>query len=503
MELKGQAFPSLLFTGAPRRGDVPMEVFWDLKLDNLLDYEDGGRVTGVMSGLCPVGDVVRRRELFDEVRKLDAGSQGGIVSGPVRDIADAIGQAAYLMKVCRGRSGDARALVYVYLCIEFCRFCGKASELEARGFFLRRFADFFRAYRKSDGFPEFEAEAGRLGELLPGAAFVYRWNSLGGFSDGALEDGSFFDRICERIRDDTGDLFLGGADDEGTLSERVSDAFAGKMLALYPDLLKEIRAFYEKYNGFFDEKTTEYSAEFEFIFRILSLEDELTELGIPLCTPEFSDRREIVAESAYDLTLIGKDETNIVPNDIFLTEKEPLFFLSGANGGGKTTYLRAVGANVLLALSGARAAAKSLTIGGIDGVYTHFPQDEDYIGEGRFEGAIRRADRILEQTAVSPLVLFNETFSSTNELRSRRAIEDYAAKLLRRGAFGVYVTHTAGVKVPGVGSLICETDGSTRTYRIVRAENTEGARATDLIEKYGLTPGALRARFAEREEDGV
>ena len=107
-------------------------------------------------------------------------------------------------------------------------------------------------------------------------------------------------------------------------------------------------------------------------------------------------------------------------------------------------------------------------------------------------GEKRRAEGILDAPAKCPLVLLNETFSTTDEAKSRRETEALAERLLRRGVLGLYVTHTAGVAVPGAGSLVCETVGRERTYRIVRADNTDGARAVDLIEKYGLTPDKLR-----------
>lgn len=88
---------------------------------------------------------------------------------------------------------------------------------------------------------------------------------------------------------------------------------------------------------------------------------------------KYSDGRAIKLTQAYDITLLEKDEHNIIPNDVELTEKEPLFFLTGANGGGKTTYLRTVGVSVTMFLCGAPAPCAAAEIAPLKCVYTHFP----------------------------------------------------------------------------------------------------------------------------------
>ena len=64
--------------------------------------------------------------------------------------------------------------------------------------------------------------------------------------------------------------------------------------------------------------------------------------------------------------------TNIVPNDILFNEKT-FFFLTGANGGGKTTYLRSVGIAVILFLSGCPIPCEGAEIYPLDNVYP-FPE---------------------------------------------------------------------------------------------------------------------------------
>lgn len=69
---------------------------------------------------------------------------------------------------------------------------------------------------------------------------------------------------------------------------------------------------------------------------MLGFLDMIAEAGIPLTYPELSDERGIHVTEAYDVSLLAKNEKHIVPNDIEFTDAEPFYYLTGANGGGKT-----------------------------------------------------------------------------------------------------------------------------------------------------------------------
>ena len=446
---KSEYFPSLLFTGARRRGDVPAEVFEDLKLNSVF-----GGVTGVMSGLCGRDDVLRRQELFAELRDGDPA---------LRETLDRLLQCA--RRICAldeqfrgGRQDGARAVIFAALCAEYCDFCDTASAARAKGFLLSRFFSAVAAQNGGDGFAEFRGEVGRMsGKYPPQMACVLRTDA--GFTSADANKprtGGFLSRINERF----------GRDGERYASEFCpSDALAERIAELDRDRLRDSLSLLERFGDQYDPSVTECRDELEFICAVLGHEARLEAAGIPLCVPALSDAREITARQAYDFTLLEKGEKHIVPNDVTLDGDHPLYFLSGANGGGKTTYLRAVGINVLLALSGARAAAASFTVGPVDGIFTHFPRDERFDGEGRFANEKRRAENILYSSGRMPLVLCNETFSTTNEAKSALETEGYAAALKRAGAFGIYVTHTPGLSVAGVGSLVCEVDAGDGNRR--------------------------------------
>ena len=207
----------------------------------------------------------------------------------------------------------------------------------------------------------------------------------------------------------------------------------------------------------------------------------------------------IKAANAYDITLIAKGESNIVPNDVLFSDTEPFFYLTGANDGGKTTYLRTVGVLVLLFLLGCPVPAENAEIGGVNCIYTHFPRDERFDGSGRFIEEKTRVDEILGKCDKSSLVLLNETLSATNEENAIKFTTELAHRLNGDGVMGLYITHqhdiSASETIPFLQVVVDENDGNRRTFKIRRSRNSGGSFAGEILERYGLMPEALKERF--------
>ncbi|HIX93723.1 MAG TPA: hypothetical protein H9681_12705 [Firmicutes bacterium] len=238
--------------------------------------------------------------------------------------------------------------------------------------------------------------------------------------------------------------------------------------------------------------------------------------GIEYCFARISTEREYIADSLYDVTLLAQNVVNIVPNDVYFDESERFYFLVGANGGGKTTYLRAIGQNLLLFLCGAPVFASSASIYPFRHPETVFADscDGDVIRE--------RLSEILPDS----FLLLNEIYSSLDEERGLAYALDCAARLSRAGSFGLFVTHFYGVRQSGLPLLETLTaddntsdravsdhaasdraasgdTGSVRTYKIVRATGTASSHALDILKKYRLDPESLRVRMkAMRQREG-
>ena len=269
--------------------------------------------------------------------------------------------------------------------------------------------------------------------------------------------------------------------------------------ALYPAEFAEFAEFYRVYGDFFDRSVFGIATEFRLAIGIIRLVERAERAGVPHCFPTLSQARKIKLYDVYDIALLLKEDVHIVPNDGVFTSDEPFFYLTGANGGGKTTYLRAMGNAVLMFLFGAPVFCRSGECCLLDGVHTHFPKDERFEGSGRFADEQKRVDMILSacenaEGHGNSLILLNETYSTTNEEKATVCTSELARRLHSSGNFGLYITHQHGVDeavVPFLGVLVDEQDRNRRTYRIERRRLKNRSFAADILAKYGITAEEL------------
>lgn len=249
----------------------------------------------------------------------------------------------------------------------------------------------------------------------------------------------------------------------------------------------------EACRGFDFEKPLEALTMSEFFDEILRFIEKAKSCGVPHCLPSISEKRQYTAREIFDVTLLAHGD--IVPNDVYFTEAEPFFFLTGANGGGKTTYLRAVGLNLVLFLAGCPIFARSAVIYPFGEVLTHFPADERFDDTGRLDEELCRAERMLAHT--DAFLLFNETFSGADEARGFSLLMQTAEAIRASGRFGLYVTHfhkVADSDFPRLTTELDITDANRRTFRIVRCDKAGFSHAADILKKYRLDRESLEER---------
>lgn len=136
------------------------------------------------------------------------------------------------------------------------------------------------------------------------------------------------------------------------------------------------------------------------------------------------------------------DETTCVRNDLQLGDAVRFLIVSGSNMSGKSTFLRAIGLNVVLALMGApvrcaKLRASALTVGAAIRI-----QDSVIDGRSHFMAEMQRLRRMIEIANQEPLLfLADEIMSGTNSHDRRIATEWVIRALMLRGAIGAITTH--------------------------------------------------------------
>ncbi|MEO8099008.1 MAG: hypothetical protein ABI811_15000 [Acidobacteriota bacterium] len=136
-------------------------------------------------------------------------------------------------------------------------------------------------------------------------------------------------------------------------------------------------------------------------------------------------------------------EAHCIRNDVdFTASGTPFWIISGSNMAGKSTLLRSIGANTVLALAGAPVRAASLHLAAFRVCASIAPADSLLEGKSRFMAEVERIrDTIAAATAAPALFLIDEIFSGTNSHDRRIAAEAVVRALLKHGAVGALSTH--------------------------------------------------------------
>jgi hypothetical protein len=133
----------------------------------------------------------------------------------------------------------------------------------------------------------------------------------------------------------------------------------------------------------------------------------------------------------------------MVRNDVRLAGETQLLVVSGSNMSGKSTLLRTVGINAVMALAGAPVRAVSLRLSPSAVGATLRIQDSLLEGRSRFYAEITRI-RTLADIADGPvplLFLLDELFHGTNSHDRLLGAKGVLRSLLDRGAIGLITTH--------------------------------------------------------------
>ena len=132
-----------------------------------------------------------------------------------------------------------------------------------------------------------------------------------------------------------------------------------------------------------------------------------------------------------------------VCNDIRLGREPRVFVVSGSNMSGKSTMLRSIGTNTVLALAGAPVCAASLRISPVSIGASIRVQDSLLEGSSRFYAEIQRLRQIVDLTRGEMPVLFllDEILHGTNSHDRGIGAEAVVRSLVDRGAVGLVTTH--------------------------------------------------------------
>ncbi len=189
-----------------------------------------------------------------------------------------------------------------------------------------------------------------------------------------------------------------------------------------------------------------------------------------------------------------------VRNDITLNQSPQALIVSGSNMSGKSTLLRTVGVNAVLALAGAPVRARHLRLSPLTLGASLRIQDSLHAGTSRFYAEIIRVRQLMADAAgpVPLLFLLDEIFHGTNSHDRQIGAAAVVRSLLERGAIGLVTTHDLALAriaeslAPRVVNVCFEDqfeDGELRFDYRMRTGVVQRSNALALMRSVGLEVG--------------
>lgn len=245
-----------------------------------------------------------------------------------------------------------------------------------------------------------------------------------------------------------------------------------------------------------------YANELPLWFEVIAEFDALISLGNcnynhpQWTTPE-------VVDSAFHLNAEGIghpliDEKRCVSNSFSITNEEQIVIITGANMAGKSTFLRTIGVNLILASNGCKVCATGFEFSSIR-IYTNMRTSDNLMNdESYFYAELLRLHSMLNliREGENLFVILDEMLKGTNSVDKLNGSKELIHQLIALKTHGIVATHDLGLtelaqSIPFIKNQCFEvqlhndelnfdyklSDGVTRTMN-----------ATFLMKKMGIIP---------------
>ena len=459
---------------------IPKSLFIELKLNTLLSE----KTLDILSRPCGRDDILARQEI---IRALETDT---LAKERFTTLYKKLVQLSKTLDRYNNSDNDCVRLFVFRECVS-CYFSVLDTDLPADGYFFGRLSAYFSELKtKNKEMQNAFAEYENLIDKISRPRIVFSERGI------YLTDGTGGDRkaALDSIINDADKLGWGhkNADKEKTIP--FLSQLSKYLIALYPDAFEQLIQVEKSLSDRMNINLLSLVSEMDFYFDILKLVQKTDLLNIPHAYPAFAENPSFSASELYDVTLISTKIEKIVPNDVQITSENHCFFICGANGGGKTTYLRSVGSQLILFLGGCPMFCRSAEVYTYTKIFGHFPHDEDSFQYGRLDREIHDVTEIIEKSDNESFAFLNETFSGGTQSKAAELALSTMKQLSDKGCSCLFVTHLSDVynsAFPVLSPIVSDDASHTRTYRIGRSDKPDGSYADDILKKYELDKKSL------------
>ena len=221
------------------------------------------------------------------------------------------------------------------------------------------------------------------------------------------------------------------------------DAGANALEALRNRALKQVAVSVAQSADHIDSFFAVLRRELAFYLGCINLAEKLEELNEPITFPRAvsSQEKRYEFQGLYDICLALTMQKTVVGNDIASKGKN-LVMVTGPNQGGKSTFLRSLGLSQVMMQCGMFVPANSFVANISTGIFTHFKREEDgSMSSGKLDEELTRMSKIVDRVTPNSLILFNESFASTNEYEGSEIAFQIVKAMLEKNIKVIFVTH--------------------------------------------------------------
>lgn len=253
-----------------------------------------------------------------------------------------------------------------------------------------------------------------------------------------------------------------------------------QLIAIFQPYLQRMMKFFEHYC----EEIAFYMGVVRFMKRM-----EPLFITMMMPTPLPQGTTDTAFENLYELSMAVYAQKKPVGNSLRLQDNR-MTLITGANQGGKSTFLRSYGIAQVLMQCGMPVPASKFSAPVYPQIFTHFTRSEDeQLSNGRLSEELQRMSNMVEKAVPNSLFLLNESFASTTEKEGSKIAEGILNAFYEKNITTMMVTHLYQLAKkkyeeakPGSHFLVAErTENGTRTFKMLVGEPTYTSFGTDLF----------------------
>lgn len=227
---------------------------------------------------------------------------------------------------------------------------------------------------------------------------------------------------------------------------------------------------------FYDECTAffyQLRIQMAFYCGAIYLKKHVDRFHLPICMPRVCRQQDMSYADLKEFVMCIEQRVTAVGNTCDISDKM-LLVITGANQGGKSTFLRSVGIAQVMLQCGLFVTAQKFESGLFPSLFTHFTRREDSaMNSGRLDEELGRMSQIVDNLDGNSLLLLNESFATTTEIEGSNIAYDIIRAIHEAGVKIVTVTHLLSFAQRLYGETEALSGGQTLTEEDTAVEKKD------------------------------